>query len=200
MPFGISNPFKQKHEEYNPSAEVYAQGIINSQGADPSTHEAAMKELEINIHTILDEGITKQLDQLAVTPEQKYKIYLDKEGNIVGKETKDSVPREITIPPQPVPWALALRVAVSKVSATRFITKRDAIIYKNRLRNEFLKIKREMSREERHYFTSYVNQIELQCLEAVDDCVDGQKMLALKTSGKHLKVGVQTGSVGGGGK
>jgi hypothetical protein len=189
---------KGKHNVYDPDAAVYAQGIINSQAPESADIQKARAELDINIHTIVDEGIIAQLDELQVTPEHKYKIYLDREGNYCSKETVGCSEKDITVPPHPVPWALALRVAVSKVSATRFITKQDARIYKNRMRNEFLKIKRGMTQEERFTFVSYVNQIELQCLEAVDDCVDGQKMLALKTSGKHLRVGVQTGAAVGG--
>jgi hypothetical protein len=186
----LRRKFRGKRDVYDPSAEVYAQSILNSQGPDSASHEAIMKDLEINIHTILDEGITDQLDELQVTPEQQYKIKIPNgDGGLVE--------RTIFVPKRPVPWALALRVAVSKLGATRFISKRDATIYKNRQRNEFLKIKRSMSYEERRLFSSYVNQIEFQCLEAIDDSIEGQKMLALKTSGRHLRVGVQTGKEGG---
>jgi hypothetical protein len=83
-----------------------------------------------------------------------------------------------------------LRVAISSVTPTRFITKKLAILYKNRLRAEFLNIKRHMKREDRDLFTDFINQIEIYCCEAIDDAVDGQKMLALKTTGKSMRVKV----------
>jgi hypothetical protein len=47
-----------------------------------------------------------------------------------------------------------------------------------------------MSREDRKMFLDYINQIETFCCEAIDDSVDGQKMLALKTTGKSMRVRV----------
>jgi hypothetical protein len=85
---------------------------------------------------------------------------------------------------------LALRVAISTVTPTRFITKKQAMMYKNRLRGDILKIKMNMSREDRKIFYDYISQIETFCCEAIDDSVDGQKMLALKTTGKSMRVRV----------
>ena len=39
-------------------------------------------------------------------------------------------------------------------------------------------------------FLDYINQIETFCCEAIDYSVDGQKMLALKTTGKSMRVRV----------
>jgi hypothetical protein len=190
-PFGLSNPFKKHGEPYNPVVEGYTQALLNSMGQTPASQDAAMKDLEINIHTIEDEELSRELSLLSITPEKQITIPIyDGLGNKVKDET-------ITYPARPVPWALAARAATSKVMATRFITKQNSIIYKNRLRNEFLKIKRDMTHEDRHLFVPFLNQIELYCLTAMDDAVDGQKMLALKTSGKHLKVGISNGQSGG---
>lgn len=190
----LRKKFAGKHDSYNPAIEGYTQALLNSMGPPSANEEAARKDLEINIHTIEDEGLLSKLDFLSITPEQKYVIYLNAAGDIVSKDsTGEKMPKEITIHARPVPWALAARVAMSKVIATRFIAKRDAIIYKNRVRAEFLKIKRSMTREDRMLFAPFLNQIELYCLTALDDAIDGQKMLSLKTSGRHLRVGVQTG-------
>jgi hypothetical protein len=142
--------------------------------------------LEINYYTIADDGLTSQLDSLSVIPAQEektFRMYNDKGGLI----------SEIPIsgaPARPVPWALALRAAISAVNSTRFITKKQAVMYKNQLRNDILKIKRDMTRSERQMFIHYVNQVERICCMAIDDCVDGQKMLALKTTGKSMRVRV----------
>lgn len=188
MPFELHNPFKKQESQYNPAAESYAQALLNSASAPSANEEQSMRELEINIHTIKDESLVRKLEQLSITPEKKYVIPAYDEN---GK--RKAMDDTITIPAQPVPWALAASVAVSKVFASRFITNYDAVTYKNRIRNEFLKIKRNMSREDRYLFGSFLNEIELYALTAIDDSVNGQKMLSLKTSGRHLRVGVSTG-------
>ena len=183
----VKNRFtnKQPQQLYDPAAEAYTQQILNSQDPPDAASQASRDALEINIHTIADDGITRQLESLSVTPAMPDRVI----------HLPDGVGGFFDIPiagcsARPVSWALALRVAVSSVTPTRFITKKQAVAYKNRLRCDFLKIKRNMNREERKMFMDYINQIELFSCEAIDDSVDGQKMLALKTTGKSMRVRV----------
>lgn len=186
--------------------EGYAQQFIAAAGPTSAAADAARGELEINIHTIEDEGLVRALDKLCIIPAKKTILWYNKDGNIVGygisppPESKDVFSREFEVPAKLVPWALAARAAMSKVMSTRFIEKRSVVTYKNRLRCDFMKIKRTMSREDRKMFVPFLNQIEMYCLTALDDDVNGQKMLALKTSGKHLKVGVTSDNGNFGGK
>jgi hypothetical protein len=189
MPFGLSNPFKKKETDFDPITAGYTQGLLNSMNPMPANEEAAMRDLEINIHTIKDDGITRRLDYLSVTPAYSYTVPVpDGVGNFVDKEIK--------VPATPVGWALATRFAISAVGATRFLKEKDAKAYKNRQRAEFLKIKRGMRRYDREVFGPAINQLEQISLENIDDSVNGQKMLSLKTSGKNLHVGVENKTVG----
>lgn len=181
----IKNFLGRRDESFDPIKHGYTQGLLNSLNPMPANEEQMMKDLEINIHTIKDDGETRRLEQLSVTPEYDLKIKIpDGQGNL-KEET-------IHYGPQPVPWALAARFAISPVNSTRFLTKEQAKIYKNRQRAEFLKIKRGMRRADREVFGYALNQLELQALQATDDCVGGQKMLAMKTSGRNVRVGVDT--------
>lgn len=187
--------------------EGYTQQFIAAAGPTSAAADAARGELEINIHTIEDEGLIRALDKLCVIPAKKSFLWYDTDGNMVGEglvnpsDSKNVVSKEFVVAPATlVPWALAARAAMSKVMSARFIEKRCAVTYKNRLRCDFMKIKRTMSREDRKMFVPFLNQIEMYCLTALDDAVNGQKMLALKTSGKHLKVGVSSDNGNFGGK
>jgi hypothetical protein len=187
MHLGLPNLFKSKEPPFDPIAAGYTQGLLNSLNPMPANDEAAMRDLEINIHTIRDEGITRRLDNLSVTPEYTYNFPVpDGLGKVVDKP--------IMVPAQPVGWALAARFAVSEVTATRFLKEKDVKAYKNRQRAEFLKIKRSMRRRDREIFGPALNQLEQIALQHIDDSNAGQKMLALKTSGKNLHVGVNTNS------
>jgi hypothetical protein len=184
----LKEKFKRQpqHQNYDPAAESYTQQILASQDPPDAASQASRDALEINIHTIQDSGLTNQLDKLSIQPEQDYTIPIYDPLH-PGVKLRDET---ITVPARPVSWALALRVAISTVTPTRFITKKSAMMYKNRLRADFLRIKRNMSREDRKMFLDYINQIETFCCEAIDDSVDGQKMLALKTTGKSMRVRV----------
>jgi hypothetical protein len=210
MPLGLHLPGRSKDDAKKEQAykvEGYTQQCLAAMGPTSAAQDAARGELEINIHTIEDEGLMRKIDMLCVIPEKTIMLWYNSDGNIVGQGisappgSKDVTSRPFVYPAKLVPWALAARAAMSKVMSTRFIEKRNAIAYKNRTRCDFMKIKRTMSREDRRLFVPFLNEIELYCLTALDDCVNGQKMLALKTSGKHLKVGVSSeGSSFNGGK
>ena len=183
----VKNRFgKQERQTYDPLAEGITQQLVASQDPPDAASQASRDALEINIHTIADEGIMRQLDSLSVIPAQPDKtVRLYNDAGAVISEIPIS-----GAPARAVPWALALRVAMSSVTPTRFITKKQAVMYKNRLRAEFLTIKKHMSRADHELFIDYINQVELYCCEAIDDSVDGQKMLALKTTGKSMRVRV----------
>lgn len=195
----IINAFKNKFggketkNRYDPDAAAYAQQLMASQDPPDSVSQASRDALEINIHTIEDDGLRRQLEALSIIPAQEDQIVrmYDDKGNVTA---------EIPIagaPARPVSWAMALRVMISSVTPTRFITERQAVMYKNQLRNDCLKIKRDMSREERKMFTHYINQFERYGCEAIDDSVNGNKMLSLKTVGKQIGVKVNNNSLGG---
>jgi hypothetical protein len=176
---------KNSQQSYDPLVEGITQQLVASQDPPDAASQASRDALEINYYTIADEGLMRQLDSLSVIPKQPDRTirYEDGKGGF----------SEIPIngaPARPVPWALALRVAISSVTPTRFLTKKQAAMYKNRLRAEFLTIKKHMSRSDHEMFMDYINQIELYCCQAIDDAVDGQKMLALKTTGKSMRVKV----------
>lgn len=184
----IKNKFSSKQPQslYDPDTAAYTRQLLASQDPPDAASQASRDALEINIHTILDDGLLRQLDALCVIPAQEDKILrLYNDGGDVISEIPISGAAA-----RPVSWALALRVAISSVTPTRFITKKQAVMYKNRLRAEFLTIKRHMRKSDRELFLDFVNQIELYCCEAIDDSVDGQKMLALKTTGKSMRVRV----------
>jgi hypothetical protein len=188
---GLVNAVKEKlsgkeaKHKYDPDAAAYAQQLMASQDTPDAASQSSRDALEINIHTIEDPGLLRQLDALCIIPAQPDRVIrmLDGKGGIIEIPITGS-------PARPVSWALALRVAISSVTPTRFITKKLAVLYKNRLRAEFLNIKRHMKREDRDLLTDFINQIEIYCCEAIDDAVDGQKMLALKTTGKSMRVKV----------
>ena len=188
--------FASKKNQPDPVIEGYTEQIIAGLGPAAAQGEDNRVLEGTNKDAIEDEGLMRQLDNLCITPARDYTIFMDKEGNIVPEGTIDAQPHTIHVSARPVPWALALRVAVTKVMATRFITRKDALIYKNRTRNDFLKVKRLMSRSDRSLFTPYVNFWETYSLTAFDDDVDGQKMLALKTSGRSFSVGVRNQHTG----
>jgi hypothetical protein len=194
---GLKERFtKSPKQTYDPFVEGCTQQILASQDPPDAASQASKDALEINIHTIEDIGLTRQLDALSIQPAREYSLPI-----YDPLHPKDILKYEtITVPAQPVPWALALRVAISTVTPTRFLTKKQAMAYKNRFRGDVLKIKRNMSRVQRDMFLDYVNQIELFCCQAIDDAVDGQKMLALKTTGKSMRVRVNNnpdGNFGG---
>jgi hypothetical protein len=191
---GLKEKFSRSapHQKYDPFVEGCTQQILASQDPPDAASQQSRDSLEINIHTIADDGLTRQLDALSIQPAREYSLPIYdplQPGVILKYET-------ISVPAQPVPWALALRVAISTVTPTRFLTKKQAMAYKNRFRGDILKIKRNMSRAHRDLFLDYVNQIELFCCQAIDDAVDGQKMLALKTTGKSMRVRVNNNSEG----
>jgi hypothetical protein len=177
---------KGQKQSYDPAIEGYTAQLLASQEPPDAASQSSRDALEINIHTIEDPGLTHQLDALSIQPEQRYS-YPIYDPLCSGKVLRNEV---VTVPARPVSWALALRVAISTVTPTRFITKKQAMMYKNRLRADVLRIKRNMSREDRKLFLDYINQIETFCCESIDDSVDGQKMLALKTTGKSMRVRV----------
>jgi hypothetical protein len=182
----VRNRFsKPTHSAYDPLAEGITQQLIASQDPPDAASQQSRDALEINIHTIADEGIMRQLESLSVIPAQQSRTIrvANGDGGFIEVPIDGS-------PARAVPWALALRVAVSSVTPTRFITKKQAIMYKNRLRAEFLTIKKHMTRSDHEMFNDYINQVEIYACQAVDDSVDGQKMLALKTTGKSMRVRV----------
>jgi hypothetical protein len=182
----VRNRFsKPSHSTYDPLAEGITQQLIASQDPPDAASQQSRDALEINIHTIADEGIMRQLESLSVIPAQQSRTIrvANGDGGFIEVPIDGS-------PARAVPWALALRVAVSSVTPTRFITKKQAIMYKNRLRAEFLTIKKHMTRSDHEMFNDYINQVEIYACQAVDDSVDGQKMLALKTTGKSMRVRV----------
>ena len=194
---GLKGRFNREPKHtYDPFVEGCTQQILASQDPPDAASQQSRDSLEINIHTIADDGLTRQLDMLSIQPERTYNfpIYDPLHPGVILKY------EAVTVPAQPVGWALALRVAISTVTPTRFLTKKQAMAYKNRFRGDVLKIKRNMSRAHRDLFLDYVNQIELFCCQAIDDAVDGQKMLALKTTGKSMRVRVNNnpdGNFGG---
>jgi hypothetical protein len=186
---------KQMNQRYDPDSAAFAQQLMASQDPPDAASQASRDALEINIHTIEDDGLRRQLEALSIIPAQEPKI-------VRMYNDQGAVTAEIPVagtPARPVSWAMALRVVISSVTPTRFITPRQAIMYKNQLRNDCLKIKRDMSREERKLFTHYINQIERYGCEAIDDSVNGNKMLSLKTVGKQIGVKVNNNAPIGGG-
>ena len=193
---GILDRFRGKSpvRQYDPDAIGFAQQMLAAQEPPDAASQQSRDALEINIHTIEDSSILRQLEALSIQPERTYMIPIYDPLNPGVKLREES----ITVPAQPVSWALALRVAISTVTPTRFLTAKQAMAYKNRFRGDVLKIKRNMSRSQREIFMDYVNQIELFGCEAIDDAVDGQKMLALKTTGKSMRVRVNNNENFGG--
>ncbi len=173
---------KPKEQDMGPTLEGYAHTIINSQGPSPASEEQARQDLQINIHTIEDEQVLKTLAALQVVKDtyvlRNHKTGLDETHEI-------SYPR---------PWALALRVAVSKVLACRFLTKENAVTNKLKLRNEIEKIKLTMNRSDLELFGPYINMVLLYAESGIDDSVDGQKMLSLKVQHREYKVGLSNPS------
>lgn len=167
-------------EQYDigPTLEGYAHTIIASQGPSPASEEQARQDLQINIHTIEDEQILRTLDALCVVKDE-YKT-IDTLTNI---ETTHIIS-------YPRPWALALRVAVSKVLACRFLSKENATTDKLKLRNEIEKIKLSMNSRDLEIFSAYINMVLLYAETGIDDSVDGQKMMSLKVQHRELKVGL----------
>lgn len=182
MPFGIS--FRRKEEAFDPIIAGHTQALLNSLNPMPANEEQMMKDLEINIHTIKDDGINRRLDNLSVS--QPYDLPIEVPDGQGG-----TVKQTIHMPSLPVGWALAARMAVSPITATRFLSERQAAIYKNRQRAAFLKIKRNMRRVDRELFGDALDQLEQIALQHIDDSVRGQKMLSMKTSGRSVHVGVE---------
>lgn len=177
-------------------------GIAHSFAAtsnQPSASDSEMRRgLDIDIHTIEDQGLTSVLDRLCEGipyHEQQY----DADGKPLVAPVADEKGKVTHMVPVVathyhfLPWAPALRVAVSKVFATRFMDDYDVETYKIKLRNEFAKIKRTMNREDREAFTPLINLLLIYCETALDDARDGKKMLALKVQRKDLTVGLTTG-------
>lgn len=176
----LNKLFKPKSQDIGPRSEDYAHSIVASQGPSPASEEQARQDMGINIHTIEDERILKMLDGLCVVIGKT--TILDGDGNL--KEVDISYPR---------PWAMALRVAVSKVNACRFLTKDEAVTTKLKLRNEIEKIKLKMSASDLELFGPFINIVVAVYAEpAIDDSVDGQKMLGLKVQSREYKVGLST--------
>lgn len=175
-------------KQYDPDAVAIAQQLLASQEPPDAASQASRDGLEINIHTIDDFAVSRQLEALSIIPAQEDKIirvYNDK-GVVISE-----VPISGS-PPKPVFWALAARVAISPVNSTRFITKRESMAIKNKTHADFLRMKIKMSREERRNYGDYLSQIENFACGCPSDSVDGQKMLALKTAGKSMRVRVNT--------
>jgi hypothetical protein len=174
-------------------------GIAHSFAAtsnQPSASDSEMRRgLDIDIHTIEDEGLTSVLDRLCEGIPYTTPVY-DVEGKpLVAPVTDDKGKVTHMVPVTEthyyfMPWAPALRVAISKVFSARFIDEYDAETDKIKLRNEFAKIKRGMNRRDRQSFTPLINIILLFCETALDDAKGGRKMLALKVQRKDLQVGL----------
>jgi hypothetical protein len=176
---------KSKPQDYGPTASDYAHSILASQGPSPAAEESARQDMGINIHTIEDERILKMLDALSVVggsiPNPKYD----------PSNTTSNEPEFVEIS-YPRPWAMALRVAVSKVNACRFLTKEEAVTTKLKLRNEVEKIKLTMSHSDLELFGAFINIVVAVYAEpAIDDSIDGQKMLGLKVQSREWKVKLQ---------
>lgn len=173
--------FKPKEQNIGPMAEDYAHSIVASQGPSPASEEQARQDMGINIHTIEDDRLTKMLDSLCV---------VNSEVNVLNPATNQM---EINVISYPRPWAMALRVAISKVNACRFLSKEDAVTTKLKLRNEVEKIKLTMSRSDLELFGPFINLVIAVYAEpAIDDSIDGQKMLGLKVQSREYKVGLST--------
>lgn len=177
-----------------------AEGITHSYAASAGQSTASenemRKSLDIDIHTIEDEGIIRVLDNLCQGIPYTTNVY-DKDGKIQAV-TKIENGVETYIPlvqthTRYFPWAPALRIAASKVFSARFIDKYDVETYKLKQRNEFAKIKRNMTSEERVAFGPLLNEVLLYCETALGDAEGGRKMLALKVQRKSLEVGLVRG-------
>lgn len=160
----------------------------------PSAADSEMrKNLDIDIHTIEDEGITNIIDRLCEGIPYKEIVY-DKDGKpAVVQVTENGVDKFTPVTVEHryfLPWAPALRVAISKVLSTRHIDNYDVETDKLKLRNEFARIKRTMNRRDRAVFTPLINIVLLYCETALDDARNGRKMLALKVQRKDLTVGL----------
>ena len=162
----------------------------------PSAMDAEMrKNLDIDIHTIEDEGLTNILNSLCEGIPIRTRVY-DEDGKLVvhlNKDNEGNIVEAIPVTTEHryyLPWASALRFAISKVFSARFLDVYDAETDKIRLRNEFAKIKRGMNRRDREAFTPLINIILLYCETALDDAKGGRKMLALKVQRKDLTVGL----------
>lgn len=176
---GLLNLLKPKQpEQYGPRPEDYAHAIVASQGPSPAAEEQARQDMGINIHTIEDDRILKMIDALCVVGS---KIIIT--NPVTGKEEVHEVS-------YPRPWAMALRVAVSKVNACRFLSQTDAVTTKLKLRNEIEKIKLKMTQSDLELFGPFINiVIAVYAEPAIDDSVNGQKMLGLKVQSREYKVG-----------
>jgi hypothetical protein len=192
MPFGLQNPFSRKKDASDPLLEAYTDRYIGSVSS-PSAAEAEQRhDLEINIHTIEDEGILKELENLAYdvarVPEVVAVPDVDPStGKVLGVQYKTAYKDQRYIRR---PWALAVRNAVSKVLPTRFVKPYDAVTYKIKVRNEFKKIWRSMPIGERETFGNYLDTLLIYAETGIDDSVDGQKMYALKVRQNKLEVGL----------
>ena len=174
---------KAKPVESGPRAEDYAYAIASSQGPSPASEEAARQDMGINIHTIEDDRVLKMLDALCVVG-SKFQ-WLNPETGLY-EERDISYPRS---------WAMALRVAVSKVNACRFLTPYEAVTTKLKLRNEVKAIKMTMSRSDLALFGSFINVVLAVYAEpAIDDSVNGQKMLGLKVQSREYQVRLNNNS------
>ncbi len=177
MSFLVKRLFKTRDQEQGPRAEDYAHSIVASQGPSPASEEQARQDLGINIHTIEDDNILKMLMSLCV---------VSSKVRLLNSETNEIEEHEISYTR---PWAMSLVVAVSKVNACRFLSKEDAITTKLKLRNEIKAIKLTMSNNDKAMFGAFINTVLAVYAEpAIDDSIDGQKMLSLKVQSREYKV------------
>lgn len=194
--------FKRNQDEYE---KALLGGIANTfahTSTQPSGHDDEMRRgLDIDIHMIEDEGLIRFLDNLCEGIKYTTKVY-DNNGKLLVRDIiKDGVIVNcIPVTEEKVhvfPWAPALRVAMSKVFSTRYIAEYDAETDKIKLRNEFAKIKRNMTPSERRLFTPYINMILLFCETSLDDAKNGNKALCLKVQRKDLTVGLSRKTIKG---
>jgi hypothetical protein len=175
----------KKEDRYDPDAVVFTQQLIASQEPPDAASQAAKDAEGINIHAIEDTPLLRIAEELSIIPAQPDRIIKMSDGNggiievpISGKNA------------EPVPWAMGLRAAKSPVTSTRFVTKKIALRKENRMRRNFLVMKINMSQSSRRYFSDFLNFEEDNAVDGIFDSVDGQKMLALKTTGKNMRVKV----------
>lgn len=155
--------FKPHEQNMGPSPEDYAHAIVAGQGPMSASEEQARQDLGINIDTIEDEDVIKLIDSLCVVQVNGIRYMR--------------------------PWAMSLRVMVSKVNACRFLSESEAVTVKLKLRNELKAIKLTMNKSDLAQFGAFVNTVLASYVEpAIDDSVNGQKMLSLKVQSREFKV------------
>lgn len=191
LPFPFNKLSANKNEQdENELLYSYGHGLVTAATQKDPSETEMRKELDINIHMIEDEGIIAQLNQLCTIEVRR--PYYNNDGTLAFR--KDDKGQEIpvfTVEHIPRPWAIAARMAISKVTATRHITAFDAETYKLLLENTIEECKEKMSPTELNLFGSYLDMVLLYGYQTIDDAIGGQKALTLKMNSKSYEVSLK---------